>query len=172
MSRTSDLLKSKFKTNSKKLVEKRISISVRRGTGFSGEEIFEEEPERIESYIKEKYIKNIRDRKTAKEAVDSLRKDSRKGRIANKDFENLLSGAKTSGRKKFENYLFKKAQEKRVKIVESSTVRLKSGERAGFKLNSRVYLIPIQGKYKKYFQARSFKTGRATKLPKNYVKKL
>lgn len=172
MGRANQLIDEGFKGSSKRKVEKTVSL-IKRGTGRSGEDVFDEEPQRIEGYIKNKYLQEIINRRTSQKAVSSLRNDSTKSPLGDSDFRNLLNNVGLAGRERFADYLLNKYLTSRIQAIERSKVTTLSGKtREGLKINNRVYIIGVTGvNGKKYLQARSFKTGRVVKLPKS-VKKL
>lgn len=146
----------------------RSSAKIRRGTRISGAEVLIQEPERIEGYIDEDYLDNIIDLKTSLEAVNSLKTSPRRGDTT--DFVNLLRGAGKTGKDSFAEHLFEKYGKSRLEIIRESRLVLKSKrERSGFKINSKIYLIPVKIKTREFVQARRFKDGRVAKLEKRYI---
>ena len=76
MARTQQLLRRGFSNVSKRNIRVRSARS-RRGTGMSGTDVLSNEPSRIETYIKSHYLNNIIDMASAREAVNSLRYNSK-----------------------------------------------------------------------------------------------
>ena len=168
MGRASQLIFNRFSAVERAEVRKSYA-RIKRGTGKSGEDVFEDEPERIESYIKQKYLDRIVDMASSRDAVVSLKDDSVKAPLGNDDFDNLLRGAGYFGRESFAEYLFNKYGKPRLKEVEKTIITLRSGrERKGIMFDKNIYLISIKTRTgKKYIQARDFKTGRVVALEKN-----
>lgn len=143
---------------------------IKRGTGFSGSKVFEEEPERLEQYIKPKYIRRIFDLESAEKAVNSLKTDSNKGEIGNKDFENLFGNAEKRSIERFAEHLFRKHGEPVTRRIEREEVTLKSGKkRKGIEIEDNIYIIPIIGRRgETRLQARDRRTGRIVKMPRRF----
>lgn len=168
MGKTGSLFALARKKDNREFVEKTLSrrSSKRRGKTTSPDLFTDEnEAERInDDYIKDKYKNSIIDRRTAREAMNSLLIEPKTGLIS--DFYNLIKGVGVDGRRTFIDFLFNKYAQPKIDIVNSSSVTLRSGRvRPGLKVNSRVYLIVVgEGIY-----ARSFKTGRFVSFKKHYL---
>ena len=171
MAKTGSLFALARKKDNREFVDKTLSRrSSKRRSKTTSPDLFTDENEanRInEDYIRDKYKKSIRNRETAREAMNSLLMDPKTGLVS--DFYNLIKGVGVDGRRTFVDFLFNKYAQPKIDIVKSSLVKLRSGKvREGLKVNSRVYLIVIgDGKY-----ARSFKTGRFVSFKKHYLEDL
>ncbi len=166
-SRTQMLLNGGFSQDNKRKVKAR-SVSVVRGDGFSGERVLDEEPLRIESYIKQDYLDNIISKETAREAINSLRHDSTKTPLGDEDFRNLLRGAGGDAKDRFADYLFEKYAPDFEKIRESEVTLRSGAERSGLRINQDIYLIVTKTNQ---LVARSFKDGRFVKFTGNTIKR-
>ncbi len=125
----------------------------------------EYEENRIETlYIKPKYLRRILTKGDAIEAVKSLILDPvSRSKIFRRDMENLLRGAKLSGRNKFTDFIYRKEIVVKINKIQSSNIKLNSGkEIRGLKISPRSYLVIQNGK----IQAKSFKTGRFVSIPR------
>lgn len=173
MARTQQLLQTRFSQNARNTIRVKPA-RITRNTGFSGQEVLSGEPSRVASYIQLEYLNAIVDMASSREAVDSLTTDNVKGELGNQDFENLLGNVFEEDKEAFARWLFDKYGRPKLRIIRERKITLKSGRmRRGLRLNQEVYLIRIRTKTgKSYVQARSFKTGRVTGLPRELLKRI
>ena len=167
VSRTQQLLQRWFSEEDVNEVREK-ALRITRGDDLSGIRVLQREPERIASYIKDYYLNRIFDKKSARQAVNSLKTDSTMSPLGDVDFKNLLVGAGMTGKNSFTEYLFDAYGRTVHDRIEESRVTLRTGKvRSGFEFSNRTYVIVITSRTgNKYIQARSFKTGRAVKINK------
>ncbi len=150
----------------------RSTAKIERGTGLSGQEVFEDEPDRIATYIKPTLLMSIFDITDAEKVVNSLKTDPKYG--DKEDFKNLLRGAGIIGKDAFAKWLFENYGLEIIERLKLSIVILKSGkERIGIRVNRDVYAIVVTSvSGREFVQFREFKTGRVTRETLSLNKRL